>query len=150
MSKRPGTKSRATEEDALSAADVPALDVAELETLLQSFNTEAVKNDVCAQIKAFTELIKEHEGENPLGESADSKANMKYQKITLPDSGVDITGADNSLSQACALIEAWSKSNKTSVPMSADNEQQPMMSPHGVAQDPAMSSIESVRGSLLQ
>ena len=57
MSKKPNTRSKATEQEEVSVVNEPTLDVAELEVMMQSFNKENTKLQICSQIKQFEAAI---------------------------------------------------------------------------------------------
>lgn len=48
MSKKPNTRSKATEQEEVSVVNEPTLDVAELEVMMQSFNKENTKLQICS------------------------------------------------------------------------------------------------------
>jgi len=121
MSRKPQTRSKATNEEEPSVHDqTPSIDIHELENTLNSFNLESTKLDICKQIKVLESLIQEETVK-------DSENNEEtLQTILLPSSGKRIQAKGNSLKHACELVEAWSKSTRTTS-QTADVRQSPRL-----------------------
>ena len=104
-------------------SEQPGIDVNEFETMLQSFNQESTKREICSKIKELKALIEEEPLTGGATSDQDEGQQNKTQKLTLPLSGRVIQVQGNSLTQACELVEAWGKSSKITIQTQESTEQ---------------------------
>ena len=116
MSRKPQTRSKESREQEESVQnEAPTFDLNELEQMLQSFNKESTKIEICRQIKQLEATIQEETTKN------DEDQDVTSQTITLEKSGKMIKGKGQSLKLACELVEAWNKSTRSSMQTAQDD-----------------------------
>ena len=98
----------------------------ELETLLQSFNLESTKQEVCRHIKELEATITTSVQERP-GSEGQEVVELKTQTIKL-GSGQQITAQGDALKLACDLVGAWGKSARSTLQTAEPDHA--MRSPH--------------------
>ena len=71
------SKSKVTEDDVLSVDNQPTIDMAEFETMLNSFNQESTKHEVCQKIKELEAIIEEEVTDNAHASSTEGGADAE-------------------------------------------------------------------------